>query len=101
MLTLKTASKIVGDIITFKLSIEPGAKITGNCKMSESEDNENASFTKSKEIGREGEKTGNKGLQDFGRYSGMAFQMIIIILVMTWSGTRLDKFSTLKPLYLQ
>ncbi len=58
LLTLKTASKIVGDIITFKLSIEPGAKFTGNCKMSESEDNENASFTKSKEIGREGEKTG-------------------------------------------
>ena len=35
--------------------------------------------------------TGNSGLQDFGRYSGMAFQMIIIILVMTWIGIKLDK----------
>jgi len=58
LLTLKTSSKIVGDIITYKLSIEPGAKFTGNCKMSESEDNETASFTKSKETGREGEKPG-------------------------------------------
>jgi F0F1-type ATP synthase assembly protein I len=39
----------------------------------------------------------NKGLKDFGRYSGLAFQMIIIILVMTWGGIKLDKllgFST-------
>lgn len=41
-------------------------------------------------------KPGNKGLQDFGRYSGMAFQMIIIILVMTWGGTRLDKLFNLE-----
>ncbi len=48
LLTLKTDSKILGDIITFKLSIEPGAKFTGNCKMSESENNEAANFRKSK-----------------------------------------------------
>ena len=58
LLTLKTSSKIVGDIITFKLSIEPGAKFTGNCKMSESEDNEGTSFTKTKETERTGEKSG-------------------------------------------
>jgi F0F1-type ATP synthase assembly protein I len=34
---------------------------------------------------------GNKGLNDFGRYSGMAFQMIAIILVTTWGGIQLDK----------
>ncbi|NLJ43954.1 MAG: polymer-forming cytoskeletal protein, partial [Bacteroidales bacterium] len=36
LLTLKADSRIAGDIVTFKLSIEPGAKFTGNCKMSES-----------------------------------------------------------------
>lgn len=33
----------------------------------------------------------NKGLQDFGKYSGLAFQMIVIIAVMTWGGVKLDK----------
>jgi cytoskeletal protein CcmA (bactofilin family) len=58
LLTLKTSSKIVGDIVTFKLSIEPGAKFSGNCKMSESEDNEGASFTKTKESEKTEEKHG-------------------------------------------
>jgi len=35
LLTLKTASTINGDIITNKLSIEPGARFTGNCNMSD------------------------------------------------------------------
>ena len=35
LLTLKTASAINGDIITNKLSIEPGARFTGNCNMSD------------------------------------------------------------------
>jgi F0F1-type ATP synthase assembly protein I len=34
---------------------------------------------------------GNKGLQDFGKYSGLAFQMIAIIALMTWGGVKLDK----------
>jgi len=58
LLTLKTDSKISGDIMTFKLSIEPGAKFTGNCKMSESENNETASFAKTKEPEKTFEKTG-------------------------------------------
>lgn len=49
LLSLKVSSKIIGEIVTYKLSIEPGAKFTGNCKMSESENNEGASFTKGKE----------------------------------------------------
>lgn len=57
LLTLKTDSKISGDIITFKLSIEPGAKFTGNCKMSESENNEAANFAKAKEPEKAGEKS--------------------------------------------
>jgi len=35
----------------------------------------------------------NKGLNDFGRYSGMAFQMIAIIAVTTWGGIQLDKLA--------
>ena len=35
LLNLKASSKILGDIATSKLSIEPGAKFTGNCKMSD------------------------------------------------------------------
>lgn len=36
LLELKASSKIHGDIITNKLSIEPGAEFTGNCNMSSS-----------------------------------------------------------------
>jgi len=35
----------------------------------------------------------NKGIRDFARYSGLAFQMAGIILVTTWGGTRLDKLT--------
>ena len=56
LLNLKVASKIIGEIVTYKLSIEPGAKFTGNCKMSETENNEGAPVTKAKEP----EKTSGK-----------------------------------------
>ncbi len=39
LLTLKASSKIFGDIETSKLSIEPGANFTGNCKMSDRDEN--------------------------------------------------------------
>jgi cytoskeletal protein CcmA (bactofilin family) len=48
LLNLKASSKINGDIITSKLSIEPGALFTGNCKMSDTDINA-AGFTKEKE----------------------------------------------------
>ena len=35
----------------------------------------------------------NKGMKDFARYSGMAFQMIAVILVTTWGGIELDKLA--------
>ena len=35
LLTLKASSQFVGQIATDKLSIEPGAKFTGDCKMSD------------------------------------------------------------------
>jgi F0F1-type ATP synthase assembly protein I len=42
----------------------------------------------------------NKGIRDFARYSGIAFQMIGIILVTTWGGIKLDKLSGFdKPVF--
>lgn len=32
----------------------------------------------------------SKGVKDFARYSGLAFQMIGIILVTVWGGVKLD-----------
>ena len=39
---------------------------------------------------------GNRGLNDFGKYSGIAFQMIAIILITTWGGIQLDKLTKFK-----
>lgn len=39
LLNLKSSCRILGDISTSKLSIEPGAKFSGNCKMSENDNN--------------------------------------------------------------
>jgi cytoskeletal protein CcmA (bactofilin family) len=52
LLNLKASSKINGEIITSRLSIEPGAKFTGTCKMSEEENNGGNAIAK----GREAEK---------------------------------------------
>jgi len=49
LLILKVASKILGDIVTSKLSIEPGAVFTGNCKMSDNDINGGAPRTKEPE----------------------------------------------------
>jgi cytoskeletal protein CcmA (bactofilin family) len=54
LLNLKASSKIYGDIATSKLSIEPGAVFSGNCKMSENDNNGGVAVTKE----REPEKTG-------------------------------------------
>lgn len=39
LLNLKSSCRILGDISTSKLSIEPGAKFSGNCKMSDTDNN--------------------------------------------------------------
>ncbi len=49
LLILKASSKIFGDIATSKLSIEPGAIFSGNCKMSENDNNGGADSAKQKE----------------------------------------------------
>jgi cytoskeletal protein CcmA (bactofilin family) len=54
LLNLKASSRILGDIVTSKLSIEPGAIFSGTCKMSENNNNGGVSAIKEKEL----EKTG-------------------------------------------
>jgi len=54
LLNLKASSKILGDIVTSKLSIEPGAKFSGNCKMSDNDNNGGNSGTKEKEPEKSG-----------------------------------------------
>jgi len=49
LLILKATSKIFGDITTSKLSIEPGAIFSGNCKMSENDNNGGAPKEKESE----------------------------------------------------
>jgi len=49
LLNLKSSSKIHGDIITLKLSIEPGAVFSGICKMSDENSNTIAVNLKEKE----------------------------------------------------
>jgi F0F1-type ATP synthase assembly protein I len=38
-------------------------------------------------------KLSGKGLNDFAKYSGMAFQMFGIIFVTAWGGSKLDKIA--------
>ena len=45
-------------------------------------------------------KRSNKGIHVFARYSGIAFQMIAIILVTTWGGRKLDELTgSDKPIF--
>ena len=46
LLNLKASSLILGDITTSKLSIEPGAKFTGNCKMGDNDVNSESTTNK-------------------------------------------------------
>jgi len=57
LLNLKASSKILGDIFTSKLAIEPGARFTGNCNMSDTEEN-GGTLSKEKIQEKPGEKSG-------------------------------------------
>jgi cytoskeletal protein CcmA (bactofilin family) len=46
LLNLKASSKVIGDIATSKLSVEPGAVFSGNCRMSDNDNNGGAAVTK-------------------------------------------------------
>jgi cytoskeletal protein CcmA (bactofilin family) len=50
LLSLRAKSKILGDISTSKLAIEPGAVFTGKCDMSGSHHNPSLNATKTTEI---------------------------------------------------
>jgi cytoskeletal protein CcmA (bactofilin family) len=54
LLNLKASSKILGDIATSKLSIEPGAIFSGTCKMSENDNNGGTAAIKEKEPEKSG-----------------------------------------------
>ena len=54
LLNLKVSSKILGDIVTSKLSIEPGAKFSGTCKLCDTDNVGGTSATKEKEPERPG-----------------------------------------------
>jgi cytoskeletal protein CcmA (bactofilin family) len=49
LLNLKASSKILGDIATSKLSVEPGATFSGTCKMSENDTYGGSATTKENE----------------------------------------------------
>lgn len=45
-------------------------------------------------------KQENKGLNDYAKYSGIAFQMLAIIALTTWGGIKLDKLAGFeKPVF--
>ena len=45
-------------------------------------------------------KQEDKGLNDYVKYSGMAFQMVAIIAIATWGGIKLDKIAGFeKPVF--
>lgn len=45
-------------------------------------------------------KEENKGLNDYAKYSGIAFQMVAIIAITTWGGLKLDKLAGFeKPVF--
>jgi ATP synthase protein I len=44
-------------------------------------------------------KSNNDGLNSYARYSGMAFEMIAIILAATYGGIKLDELADSKPLF--
>jgi len=54
LLNLKASSKILGDIVTSKLAIEPGARFTGTCNMSDNDNNGGTAPTKEKEPEKSG-----------------------------------------------
>jgi len=45
-------------------------------------------------------KTQNKGFSDYARYTGIAFQMGVIIFLTTWGGIKLDQLAGFsKPVF--
>jgi len=38
----------------------------------------------------------NNGVSNYARYTGLGFQMVVIILITVWGGTKLDKLFLLE-----
>jgi cytoskeletal protein CcmA (bactofilin family) len=56
LLTLKASAKLHGDVITNKISIEPGAKFTGSCNMDGGVSNMNPNAPTQQQRDKEKEK---------------------------------------------
>ena len=80
LLSFKSTAKVVGDIITNKLAIEPNALFSGTCNMKGMGNpiSEKPVEQKHHELKRE--------LNDYGRYSSIAVQMVVIILAGVFGG---------------
>ena len=90
MLTLKATSSLTGDIVTRRLAIEPGAKFSGNCSMTAE-----TSAPMEEKKPKNPQKT-VKSLNNYAKYSSLAFQMIVIILLVVFGGIKLDKWLKLE-----
>ena len=44
--------------------------------------------------------SGRKNLNNYARYSGMAFQMLVIILLGVFAGFKLDQWLYTKPIFI-
>lgn len=56
--------------------------------------------SQNKDQNQKKDKNGTSGLKTFARYSGMGFQMLAVILLFYWAGSKLDeRASTEKPVY--
>ena len=55
---------------------------------------------RNRKTSQKSDKDNQPGLKNFAKYSGMGFQMIAIILIFYWAGSKLDERSASeKPIY--
>jgi cytoskeletal protein CcmA (bactofilin family) len=83
LLALKAKARINGDIITNKLAIEPGCQFTGNCDMAAATAPSMKNLSKSNP-----QKSKPSTPSNYAMYTGIAFQMIPIILVGVFGGIK-------------
>ena len=83
LLAIKTKGRINGDIITNRLAIEPGCQFTGNCDMDAATALSNEELIKTNQ-----QKSKPSTPSNYAKYTGIAFQMIAIILVGVFGGIK-------------
>lgn len=48
---------------------------------------------------KNGKNHQNSSFNDYAKYSGLAFQMVIVIAITVWGGVKLDELAKTKPLF--